>query len=91
MKTKKLTRKQAEKILEEKFGNVEFGEYVLPLCHFMPRELYDDWEKYWKEINHYGHGFMWQYIDHNARYISNTEKSFLRLLTAQLFIKDTYK
>ena len=88
MKTK-MTRKRALELLEKEFGD---DIYVPMLCIYMPNELRDDFEKYWKEINteHHMNAHDYFFVVAPSR-PSVGEITTLRLLTAFFFIEDTYK
>jgi hypothetical protein len=95
MKTKKkLTRKQAEKILAKAYNIPKYNtDLVEPLCFFIPTELHDEWNRYWKKINTKRRKLMWNYyLDDEEFYTKDyrQEVTFLRLLTAHLFIKHVY-
>ncbi len=91
---RKLTRKQAEKLLENKFECVKnSGRFhripsVPGLCYGLPCELSEDFRAYWKKVNTRCNWLMDDYFPHDY---TTFEASFLRLLSAHLFIRDTYK
>jgi hypothetical protein len=85
---KKLTRKQAERILAEKFNESIYNiEGLDALCLVMPDELLNEWNKYWTKINTHRVQYMWQYLRQET---TCQEVTFLRLLTAHLFIRHVY-
>ena len=85
---KKLTRKQAERILAENFNEVIYKIGLLPpLCTHMPYQLKDEWNKYWEDINTRKREYVWKYLDQQP---TIQEVTFLRLLTAHLFIRHVY-
>lgn len=92
---KKMTRKKALKLLDERFGNADY--YIYPLCHSMPEELQADFMKYWRKINTSEHlamsGYFRSFLIEGvwSCTIWDYEVSTLRLLTAFFFIEDTYK
>lgn len=86
---KKPTRKQAEKILEKKFKDVSLDDDDLWfLCMDLPDKLKYDFREYWKGVNTKKYYIMNKYLGPKREAI---EVIFLRLLSAHLFIKDTYK
>ena len=85
---KKLTRKQAEKILEFRFSDIEVLYYIAPLCRSKPKELKNDFSYYWRKINSMRYLYMNYYFDD---YHDVFEDTFLRLLTAHIFIRETYE
>lgn len=91
---KTLTRKQAERLLEKKFGDVNNlgklgGCHIGGLCDYLPEELRPDFHKYWEKINTYDMATAWLYFENEPT--DYAERSILRLLTAHFFIEDSYK
>lgn len=95
MKTKELTRRQAENFLRGFYGDVlndgtHRGEVrVRALCTFMPISLQADWCAAWREMNTEGFKLMPYYLGDLEEH-DPFSVSFLRLLSAHLFIRDTY-
>ena len=85
---KNLTKKQAYKLLEDKYGNYSFDDYVGGLCVCLPKDLSNYFRKYWRSKNGGNWYFMWDYFSHDA---STQETSILRLLVACQFVEETYK
>ncbi len=85
---RKLTRKQAEKLLENQFRRWEEHMYIFGLCEELPVELRKDWTRHWEKINKQGYAMMSSYLGYDR---TPFQVSFLRLLSAHLFIRDTYK
>lgn len=86
---KKLTRKQAEEILERQYGDIETGKYIRPFCWSMRIELNKKFRNYWYDINISGYRYIDDYFE--DYFYDNTEISLLRLLTAHIFIRENYK
>lgn len=86
---KKLTRKQAEKILERRYKNIKTNNWVGSLCCHIDPLLRNDFESYWEEINTRKLDLMHHYFKDAHNYWA--EVSFLRLLTAHIFIRETYE
>jgi len=92
-KKKQLTRVRAEALLRRKFGGIQNDGsldccIITYLCGSIPQALSYDWEKYWHEINTEHCRIITAYF---PEFPSNGEVSFLRLLTAHIFIRETYK
>lgn len=86
---KKLTRKQAEAALKRKFGKVTHGGLGnVYLCTHMPMPLRHEFWAYWRDINTKKILAIPRYFD---KFYDYEEDTFLRLLTAHIFIRDTYK
>jgi hypothetical protein len=85
---KKLTRKQAERILAKRFNKSTYNtERIRPLCASMPNKLRGDWDNYWTQINTRRCHIMPRYLKNGG---NDQEVTFLRLLTAHLFIRHVY-
>ena len=83
-----MTKKEALRLLEERYGGYCFGDYVGPLCYRMPCKLKYKWGIYWYKINDKNKRYLPSYFTH---IYSITEASILRLLVAHQFIEETYK
>ncbi len=84
-----MTKKQAYKIIEKKYGDICSAQYVNVLCANCPEPLRSDWQDYWYKINtkHYfsvTRGFRNGYYEH-------VHASLVRLILLHDFIEDTYK
>jgi hypothetical protein len=92
-KKKQLTRVRAEALLRRKFGHVQNdgsidGSMLAYLCCSIPQALGHDWAKYWHQINT---GHCRSIANYFSEFPSDEEVSFLRLLTAHIFIRESYK
>jgi hypothetical protein len=87
MGNKRMTRKMAEDLIKQRYDDWE-GEPIGPLCSFMDHRLYLDWRKAWNEMNTREHPVILYYFRHD---FSETESSFLRLLTLHLWIRHEFK
>lgn len=84
-----MTKKQAYKIIENKYGHFDDRSYIGPLCTNAPKELRRDWCEYWNRI-----------IEDRLTTISQrftlTDKDWgtlsglTRLILLHDFIEDTY-
>lgn len=83
----KLTRKQAENIIEDRYRDWD-GGYVDDLCFSNSLKIRPAWDKYWRKINTRGYSNIAWYFPRGACY---EEYAFLRLLTLHIFVRDTYK
>lgn len=91
-----MTKAQAYKIVEEKFGGLtNDGDHqtsIFGLCDTCPNELIDDFKGYWKKINTKNYGFIsglfGMYTDIEDR---RSMVSIARLIILFHFIEDTYK
>ena len=97
--TKKISKKRAELLLRKKFGDVKNtgvcgdNEYIRYLCVEMPTQLRKDFQKYWSKVDverlqNIPNYFLYSSTPYH--YITAEEVSFLRLLTAHLFIRHVY-
>lgn len=93
MAKKKLTKKQAEKLLFKEFGHTQPSEYIGGLCCSIPEKLRDDFRLYWSIINTFNYDYISIVI---SDYDMNTDDyntivSLARLMIAHDFIEDTYE
>lgn len=83
-----MTKKQAYKIIEKQYINIECDGYVGPLCfEIKNRKLKRDWCEYWDKINTRDYMFITSYIRSDLV----AERSLIRLMILHDFIEDTYK
>jgi hypothetical protein len=86
---KRITRKQAERLIRERFGEWE-GEYIPYLCgSIMPTHLQDKWWFAWKEMDTGGHALCFRYMRERDR--RDPIIGFLRLLTIHLWIRHDFE
>lgn len=83
-----MTKSQAYKLVENKFGYIKPDHNIASLCVSIPIKLDDDWDKYWNSINTERYSSIPKYFNHIH---SIEEANTLRLLTLFFFIEDTYK
>lgn len=89
---KKISKKEAYKIIEEAYSDYDTTKPIKYLCISCPKELLVDWRSYWKVINTERLNSIYSYIRevkcHKDRLV-NTHLT--RLLILNYFIEDTYK
>jgi hypothetical protein len=86
---RKLTRKQAEKIIEEQFGDCDPASTFTGLCGCLrPQRFKEEFRKAWGEINTAKYTYVDSYF---AEGRSFEERHFLRLLTLHLWVRHDFK
>lgn len=93
-----MTKKQAYKIIKNKYGNFDGTSRIEPLCEFAPRKIREDWCKYWNEIDDDNLILVseaFSYNDDDILTFSYNDDGILislaRLILLHDFIEDTYK
>lgn len=83
-----MTKKQAYKIIEKEYGNYDGSFYIDSLCNYAPKELINDWRRYWYQISTKKHSLVSNvfFRDHEIGILS----SLARLMLLHDFIEDTY-
>lgn len=84
--------KQAERLLKQYYGEIDLEEgRINNLCDNLPYELQDDFKKYWKKINTERKMYIWMYLPLTGSFDDIFMSNMVRLLTAFIFIRDTYE
>jgi len=89
-----MTKREAYKLIEDQFGNIQCGEFMGGLCFGLyNEELRKDFYKYWNEINKTNVLFISdEFFDRELSFFdNNTQITMLRLIILNHFIEDTYK
>jgi len=84
-----MTKKQAYKIIEKKYGNYDGTVRIYSLCSYLDYELRSDWCHYWDNINKNGHLFIAEVFDSEED--CKLLGSLARMMFLHYFIEDTYK
>ena len=86
-----MTKEEAYEIIEKRYGDYEFGDYIDWLCISSPREIRHDFSKYWRIIKEH-HVVVSSYLGTPCESIleHKTLISLTRLLTLHMFIEDYY-